>query len=186
MVSERELSWQLLTELRKEILESQRIRAQVIGFKITLVSGGIGLIVANLDKLPPEILVVPAFAAIFFDFLVNSYSISIKRIGYYCRKHVEPEVRIAYAWPAKHPLWEEFMSRPSSKQWLSLIGNLGLTVLAGAPAAVALARSQRLFMASCLATALGVLLACDALNFFGPRRMTELGPSPSANREENG
>ena len=62
----------LLIELRKEVIESQKIRAQVIGFKITFVSAGIGVIIANLEKLPPVLLAVPAFAAIFFDFLIDS------------------------------------------------------------------------------------------------------------------
>jgi hypothetical protein len=178
--SDKELAWQLIAELRKEILESQRIRAQIIGFKITFVSAGVGVVVANLHALPQELLVIPAFAAIFFDFLVNSYSVSIKRIAYYCRTHLEPRVRTAYHWPAEQPLWEEFMSRPTSKQWFSLIGNLGLTALAVAPAAVALARSRYALTALLLGAALALLFGYDASGFFGPRRMAEGGPKPVA------
>ncbi|HEV2708377.1 MAG TPA: hypothetical protein VGV59_20850 [Pyrinomonadaceae bacterium] len=41
--SQRQLAWNLFVEARKEILEYQRIRTQIIGFKITFVSAGIGL-----------------------------------------------------------------------------------------------------------------------------------------------
>ena len=41
-----------------EIVSTQKIRARVIGFKITFVSAGIGLIAANLDTLPSELLVI--------------------------------------------------------------------------------------------------------------------------------
>lgn len=78
--------WQLFVELRKEIVESQKIRAQIIGFKITFISSGIGLIIAGRNTVPQTLLIVPALAAIFFDFLIQSYSFSIKRIGRYCRR----------------------------------------------------------------------------------------------------
>ena len=88
------VAWDLFVELRKELVALQGIRARVIGFKITLVSAGVGIIVANLKGgVPPALLVVPAFAAMFFDLLMHSYSFSIKRTGYYCRKHLEPLIR---------------------------------------------------------------------------------------------
>lgn len=39
-----EIAWNTLAELRKEIVEAQRISAQVIGFKITFVSASIGML----------------------------------------------------------------------------------------------------------------------------------------------
>jgi len=58
------LAWNLFIELRKELVESQKIRAQIIGFKITFVSAAIALIGANLDKIIEYeyLLFVPAFA----------------------------------------------------------------------------------------------------------------------------
>lgn len=85
-----EIVWQLFVELRKELLEAQKIRAQVLGFKFTFITAAMGLMLANIEKIEKEILVLPAFAAIFFDFIVNSYSFSIKRIGCYVRDHIEP------------------------------------------------------------------------------------------------
>jgi hypothetical protein len=131
----RDIAWDLFVEVRKEILEYQKIRAQIIGFKITFVSAGIGVIVANSDKVPITLLVVPAFAAMFFDLLLTSYSFSIKRAGYYCRKYVEPVMRKVYDWPPESLLWEEFMmTKPEAKQTFAMKGNLGLTILAVGPA----------------------------------------------------
>ena len=113
--------WILLIELRKEVIESQKIRAQVIGFKITFVSAGIAV---NPEKLPPVLLAVPAFAAIFFDFLIESYSFSIKRIGYYCRNHLEPCIRSCLQLDESFLLWEEFMHQPGAGQVFAIVGNL--------------------------------------------------------------
>lgn len=172
-----EVAWRLLMELRKEILETQKIRAQVIGFKITFVSTGVGLILANQATVPPELLVIPAFAAIFFDFLLNSYAVSIKRIGYYSRTVLEPKIRASSAWPQTEPLWEEFMSRPTSKQHLSFIGNFGITALTVIPALIALSRSGSRSVSVILGLTLIALLAYDYSTFRKPRRILEAGPS---------
>lgn len=127
-------AWNLFVEARKEILENQKIRTQVIGFKITFVSAGIGLIAANSEKISPTLLVVPAFAAIFFDFLITSYSFAIKRTGFYCWTQIEPIIRESSNWPEKYYLWEEFMRQPQAKQRLAFSGNIGITILAIAPA----------------------------------------------------
>jgi peptidoglycan/LPS O-acetylase OafA/YrhL len=124
------LAWMLMVELRKETIDAQRIRAQVIGFKITFVSAGIGIIAANADGFQSQLFYIPAFAAIFFDFLIHSYSYSIKRIGYYCRKCLEPKLREYSKWPENDPLWEEFMTTKKAKQHLALIGHIGITCLA--------------------------------------------------------
>ena len=39
-----ELAWKLYAELRKELVETQKTRAQVIGYKITLVGAGVGTV----------------------------------------------------------------------------------------------------------------------------------------------
>ncbi|MDQ3802983.1 MAG: hypothetical protein M3416_03905 [Acidobacteriota bacterium] len=128
------VAWNLFTEIRKDILEYQKLRTQVIGFKITVVGTGIGLVIANRDKMPDSSLLVPAFAAIFFDFLISSYSFSIKRTGFYCREHIEPIIRRSCDWPTEALLWEEYMCRPTSQRSFALLGNLGITALALAPA----------------------------------------------------
>jgi hypothetical protein len=128
------VAWNLFAEVRKEILEYQKLRTQVIGFKITVVGTGIGLIIANREKMPDFSLLVPAFAAIFFDFLISSYSFSIKRTGFYGWRYIEPEIREACGWPEKSLLWEGYMRRRTSQRNYALLGNLGITALAMAPA----------------------------------------------------
>ena len=124
------LAWDLVIELRKELVECQRIRTQVIGVKITLVSGAIGLVAANLDKVPAYVAVFAAVAGLFFDLLIQSYSFSIKRIGSYIRHTLEPILRSHNAWPADRYLWEEFVAQPKARQVLTSWGHAGLTVLA--------------------------------------------------------
>ncbi len=134
-----DLAWKLIVELRKELVELQRLRSQVIGFKITFVSAGIGVIAANTDKVPIQLLVIPAFAAIFFDLLITSHSNSIKRIGSYCRNYLESTIREISSWPKEKPLWEEFLfDAREYRQNLALLGNVGITGLAIAVAVVAL------------------------------------------------
>ncbi len=40
----------LFTELRKELVESQKIRAQILGFKITFVATAVGLIMSRIVR----------------------------------------------------------------------------------------------------------------------------------------
>lgn len=144
-----ELALSLLTDLRKELVESQRIRAQAIGFKITLISTGAGLILGY--KLPLYLLMLPAFAAVFFDLLITSYSFSIKRIGYYIRHNLEPVLAEKCEWPANRLLPEEFMVQPEAKQNLSFWGHLGITIL------------------TCGIGVAGILVQDDAILGFGVR-----------------
>ncbi len=135
-----ELAWRLFVELRKEIVDGQKIRAQAIGFKITFVSAVTGIIVTNRKDLADALLVIPAFAAIFFDFLITSYSFSIKRIGYYTREYLEPQLRQFFEVPKDMLLWEEFMSSGKARQRMSIAGNYGLTLLVVAAACLGLFR----------------------------------------------
>lgn len=43
------------------------MRAQVLGFKFIFITGTMALMAANLEKLDKAILVLPAFAAVFFS-----------------------------------------------------------------------------------------------------------------------
>jgi len=133
-----QVAWNLFTELRKETLESQKIRAQVIGFKITFISTGVALIASNPDKLSSVLFVIPAFAAIFFDLLIASYGFSIKRIGHYCRTHIEQRMRASCSLPDDFLLWQEFLRQPKMRQNLGDFANIGMTLLALVPAVLAL------------------------------------------------
>lgn len=178
------IAWNLLVELRKEIVEGQKIRAQVIGFKITFVSAAIGLIGTNIDKVPKIFLVIPAFAAIFFDFLINSYSFSIKRIGFYVREHIEPLLKNVCDLPEEFPLWEEFQKSLEAKNSLSFIGYFGITLLAIGSAVLGLFLPFRPILSSILFIILIVFLSLDLWAFRSPYRFrNELGKTKESDDE---
>lgn len=170
-----ELAWKLFVELRKEIIASQRIRAQVIGFKITFVTAGVGIIAANMDDFSTQLLVIPAFAAIFFDFLINSYSFSIKRIGYYCRTYIEPILKTTHNWPEGYPLWQEFMASPRVRQHFSFIGDLGITGLSLIVAIYGLFSPFRLISSLLWLSFLLLLFGYDIKAFQKVREISEDG-----------
>lgn len=163
--------WNYLVELRKELIESQKIRAQVIGFKITFVSAAIGLIGTNLEKIPNALLVVPAFAAIFFDFLINGYSFSIKRLGFYIKKQAEPALRKTHSLPEKFLLWEEFLEGEKVKQKFALIGNIGITFLAIGAAIAGLLHPFQRILSTSLIFLLIVFFTVDLTIFVKPFRL---------------
>jgi hypothetical protein len=177
------LAWSLVTELRKELLESQKLRTQIIGIKVTFVSTTFALIAANLDKVPNSLLVIPAFAAMFFDFLINSYSFSIKRIGWYCLYYLEPLLRAGHDIPDEIFLWEEFLTKPKTKQFLSMIGNLGLTILAFGAGATAVVKPFHPGISGVLVTILIVLLVLDAWSFWYAKRGGFPRPVESKSRD---
>lgn len=123
----------LYAELRKEIVSTQRIRTQIIGFKITFVSAAIALIFGPL-RVQSDLLIyvalIPPIAAIFFDDLIIQNSISIKRIGKYCEVYLESIMETDPQWPVEFPLWEGFMKSSVIGTKLPLYGNAGLTILA--------------------------------------------------------
>lgn len=129
------LAWNMIADLRTEVREAQKIRTQMIGIKITFVTASFGFIFGSRFPIY-ELLFVPAFASIFFDYLIVSYGISIKRIGYYCRTYLEPKLRTHVDWPKEHPFWEEAMSAPSMKQHFASAGNLGISFLTVAAASL--------------------------------------------------
>ncbi|MBW8877156.1 MAG: hypothetical protein JF614_19500 [Acidobacteria bacterium] len=164
------LAWNLFTELRKELLESQKLRAQIIGIKVTFVSTAFAVIAANLDKVYNSLLVIPAFAAISFDFLINSYSFSIRRIGWYCEHYLEPILRAGHDIPDGTLLWEEFLSQPKTKQFLAMVGNLGITILAFTAGAFAVVRPFRPGLSVTLLLTLVSLLVLDAWSYWFSKR----------------
>lgn len=133
-----DILWDYLTELRKELLESQKIRTQVIGFKITFVTALIGFFASKLlsdiehggefNNLNYYLLVIPAIASLFFDFLIYSYSFSIKRIGSYIKFELEPILK-EKCLESRIVLWQEYLDHSFNNQKLAKIGNLGLTII---------------------------------------------------------
>jgi hypothetical protein len=161
-----ELAWNLFSELRKELVEGQRLRTQTIGFKITVVGAGVGLIATSLGKVPALLLTLPAFAAIFFDFLIHGHSFSIGRIGYYCRTQLERSLRKDLKLQDDFKLWQEFLLDSSSRQWFAVVGNLGLTVLACTIGAYGAAIDYQASTALPVLLILAILLTVDVLAYW--------------------
>ena len=161
-----EIIWNYLVELRKELLESQKIRAQIIGFKITFISAVFGFLFSNLDKkIDTAMFVIPALSAIFFDFLINSYTFSIKRIGGYIREHLEPFLT---GLPPNFIYWQNYLTQPKTKQHLSSYGNLGLTILSMIVAIIALFNPYRMWISLTLLITLIIFLVFDVISFYKP------------------
>ena len=166
-----EAAWKMICDLRQEIREAQKIRTQIIGIKITFVSAAFGFIFKDgsltVGSPKAQLLLIPAFAAIFFDYLVISYGFSIKRIGYYCRHYLEPKLRAGLNWPAEDPFWEEAMNSPIMRQHFAITGNLGISLIATASAVVfmvshALSLGEGIFLAALL-----LMLGLDLYFCFG-------------------
>lgn len=163
--------WDLMLDLRKEMVEAQKLRAQIIGFKITFLSTGAGLIIATLGKVPNIVWAIPALAAIFFDLLINNYSFGIDRIAFYCRKYLEPSLKQSYQGLQDIPLWEEFVDSTQYKQKLSFIGNFGITLLTVVVAIVALFMPFQGLLSIALLILLIGLLVHDFNTFIRPKRL---------------
>lgn len=161
MSDQAELAWNMYVQLREEVVSSQKIRAQIIGFKITFVTAAVGVILANQTAIGLELLVVPAFAAVLFDSLIGSYSVSIKRIGHYARTYLEPKLRESTSWPKADPLWEEYMHQPVNRQGLSMVGNFGFTTMILLLATWALITGTRTFAIWMVLLALAFVTAID-------------------------
>lgn len=169
-----DLAKNILIELRKETLESQKIRNQLVASKITIITAIVGIVLGALDKLPYQLIVIPAFASMFFDFLIVGINISIKRVGYYIRKHIEPNLKKHANWPDKDPLWEEFMDRRGSNHVLSIIGNFGLTFITVLVAIIILISKCNIYSIS-LIFSIVILFIIDIWAFSLPGRFFQNG-----------
>ena len=165
--------WDLLSELRKEVIETQKTRTQIIGFKITAVATGLVVLGSLHGEIPSALLLLPAFAAIFFDLLITSQSVGIKRIGFFIATELEPFLRRSGAWPEDVLCWEEYMSRPSVRQSYLLIGNVGFTLLVAVSASIAFAISSPAYESVPLIFVLIAFLLYDTVAFLRPRRIVE-------------
>ena len=154
------LAWKMICELRQEVREAQKIRAQIIGVKIAFISASFAFIFgAKSPQL--ELLVIPAFTAVFFDFLIIGYGYSIKRIGYYCRNYLEPKLRQETNWPDEDPLWEEAMGSKIMRQHFSRAGNIGMTTIVCASAAMILIPETKVTNFNWIFLLLGIVLVTD-------------------------
>lgn len=183
------LAWNLYIELRKEIVATQHLRSRAIEFKITLIGAAFALFVANLDKISDRrLLILPAFAAIFFDFLIASYNFGIKRQSHYLRDHVEKRLRKDFAWPRQVPLWEKHVSEAQQRQVFSIVANLGLSLLAALPGIYELSRPPLTLVDAVVMAMVFVLLLVLARvygklgyftdwSLFGPKRTENAGLS---------
>jgi uncharacterized membrane protein len=164
--------WSYFVELRKELLQAQKIRAQVIGFKVTFVATAFGFLFANLDKhLDKALFVVPALAGVFFDFVINSYSFSIKRIGSYVRFHIEPALKQSNDVPNHFVMWQQFLTQPKTRQNLAHYGNLGMTLLSVGIAVVGLFSPFQTGISSILLAILLVFVVADIFSYLEPRKL---------------
>jgi hypothetical protein len=172
------LAWALILELRKEVLELQKLRAQVVSIKITAVGAGIGLIAGNSDAVGWELLIVPAVAAVCFDLHANGYGGRIKRIGLYIKTVLEPRVAAEAAWEA--PLWEQYLSSARGEQWYLHVGSLGLTLIAVVGGAIGLAVGSPWYLSTSGSILLALLFWFDWWTTIRPRRLYQSDPLASS------
>ena len=123
------ICWKMFVELRQQVLQNQRTRVQIMGFKLTFVSASIGLIISNAASIPLILLAVPAIAAVFFDLMIAANSFRIQRLAFYIRNHLEPQIRNTFEFADDKLLWQEFLSQKYSKSYILFSGNLGITFL---------------------------------------------------------
>jgi hypothetical protein len=100
-------------------------------------------------------------ASIFFDLLINSYTISTKRIGFYCRHYIEPGLLAKDSIPKNFQFWESFVDQSMLKQSFSLFGNVGLTLIIICVAAGNSIRTLGLKLGGTIAFVLAILLVID-------------------------
>lgn len=163
--------WNLFVELRKEVLEAQKIRAQILGFKFTFITAAMGIIGAHLNELDSTIFVIPALAAIFFDFIIYSYSFSIKRIGCYVREVLEPELKKDNNIPDGFTMWQDYLTRPETRQYLSAYGNIGVTILSVVIGIIGLFADFKFLLSPFLLCILIVFVVLDVKAYREPQKL---------------
>jgi hypothetical protein len=172
-----EFALKMMAELRQEIISSQQIRVNIVKIKITSLGVVIGAILAYAKDFSNILFIIPAFMAIFFDFLINSYSFSIKRLGFYIRHYLGPVMKEGAQWPDRLPLYEDYVTHPAAQQRFSTTGNLGLTALAVVPALWGLVKPFRGILSLSLII---IILICSVLAFLSftwPRRAFRIDPT---------
>ena len=177
-----QIAWNLYSALRAEIVETQKLRAAIVGLKITFVTSAIGFVF--FKDLPRELLALPAFAAIAFDFLIIASTKGIKRKGAYLRQCLEPIVRRECKWRSRYPLWELALSRMREREYLPMLANIAMTILAAVPALiyVALQSAERNSSAALLLAMSMAVVMVSALHIRSDRKITfdrsSVGPPP--------
>jgi hypothetical protein len=140
-----EYLWELMIELREEILSRQKVRVQIYGFKIallTLLFAYIGstenarINALAMDKtgnsifgVPILIILLPAIASVLLDFIMFNQDYGIKRISFFSREFLEPVIRKELKWPENELLWEEYMMHPNLRSRFGFLGNIGTTII---------------------------------------------------------
>jgi hypothetical protein len=81
--------------------------------------------------------------AVAFDFLIYSYSFSIKRIGMYTRLYIEPALAELGHMPPDFVQWQPYLSQCKTRQRLALSGNFGTTLLSVIMGSIALLLPHR-------------------------------------------
>lgn len=155
--------WDLFVELRKEIIESQKIRSQILGFKITFVSAFLGVLlgIQSVDPFTGIIFAIPAFAAVFFDFVIESYSFSIHRIGRYTREVIEETLIQRGAFTEDFPPWQKWLAKDTvtpRKKYMVYFGNMGFDIIVASGAVYALLHPYRPVLSETLIVILVALL----------------------------
>ncbi|MBN1186126.1 MAG: hypothetical protein JXB49_27850 [Bacteroidales bacterium] len=163
--------WNIYVELRKELIEAQKIRAQILGFKFAFISASFGVIVVKLDTFDSNILVLPALSAIFFDFIIYSYSFSIKRIGHYIKEQIEPVLEKDENVPEGFIMWQKYLLQPKTRQYLSAYGNIGVTFLSILVGIIGLLKDFRPFISSVLVFVLLVFAIMDIKAYREPKKL---------------
>jgi hypothetical protein len=163
--------WNLFIELRKELLESQKIRAQVLGFKFTFITAALGLICANIEKYDNNILAIPALAAILFDLIIYSYSFSVKRIGSYIKDYIEPVLKCDKDVPTGFVMWQEYLTQRKTVQSLAVSGNIGVTLLCIIVAILGISVDYKPIVSPFIVLILFVFLIIDILAYNKPKKL---------------
>jgi len=126
----------------------------------------------NIETLDKALFVIPAFAAICLDFIIYSYSFSIKRIGCYTRDYIEPALKKHGKMPEEFTLWQNFLTEPKTRQNLAVYGNIGFTLLTVAVGIISLFYPFRPILSVAI---LITLIAFSIMDFFAYRSPAKLG-----------
>ena len=145
-----------------------------MGFKFTFVTTVTGLLVANIVDLDVALFVLPALAAIFFDFIIYSYSFSIKRIGCYTRDYIDPALKSQKMVPEDFIMWQQFLTQPKTKQSLGQYGNIGVTFLSVFIGVIALFFPYRTCISPSLILVLFVFVILDVLAYQSPKQLGKM------------